>query len=133
MTIYTCVLAVCIPSLIITILNILIFSYVRSSTRRVQPQGLHVSTNANNHIQQQPIISRRDISLLRQMIFTFLIFILGWTPVYLTIIISNFIRIDPLISYITAIISQLCILNIIINLFFNNHELKQYLTDRLRL
>jgi hypothetical protein len=132
MNIYICVMAVFVPSLIITILNVLIFSYVRSFSRRVQIQAVNIPATVINNT-QQPIITRQEILLLRQMIFTFFIFIIGWTPVYLTLIISHFIYIDPNITSITAIISQLCILSIIINLFINNYELKQYLRNRIRL
>ncbi|CAF4209771.1 unnamed protein product, partial [Rotaria sordida] len=87
MQIYTCMMTTFLPSLINTILNIRIFAYVRSSTRRIQPQVNVIPTNSSNNI-QQPIISR-------------------WVPVYLITIIGYFVRIDPIILAGTAILSQL--------------------------
>lgn len=132
MRIYTCTTAVLVPSSINVILNVLIFRYVRSSVRRIQPGIIHTLTNSINNI-NQPIITRREISLLQQMIFTFLIFIIGWTPVYLTLIISYFVVFDSNITSATALVSQLCTLCIITNLFIYNHELKQYFKDKIRL
>lgn len=125
-------MAVFVPSLIITILNILIFAHVRASARRVQPQINPSATNPINYIHQPTLITRREILLLRQMIFTFVIFITGWAPVYFTIILSYVINVYPLIISACVILSQLCILTIIINLFIYNHELRQYLGEKIR-
>jgi hypothetical protein len=107
-------MAVFVSSLIITILNVIIVDYVRSSTARVQLLAFNITTNATNNI-PQAMISCRDLFVLRQMIFTFLIYMIGWTPVYLTLIISYFIYVNPDIASVTAITSQLCKLSIISN------------------
>ncbi|CAF0921719.1 unnamed protein product [Rotaria sordida] len=112
MQIYTCTMATFLPSLINTVLNIKIFAYVRSSSQRIQPQVNVIPTNDSNNI-QQPIISR-------------------WVPVYLTTIISYFVHIDLIILTGTAILGQLCILSIIINLFKYNHTLREYLINKIR-
>lgn len=131
MAIYTFIMAIIIPALNITIFNVLIFSFVRSSGRRVRPQALSTTSHTND-VNEQPVISRREISLLRQMIFTFLIFLLGWSPAYLTALIRNFISAPSLAGYITSINSQLCTVLTIVNLFLHNHELKQYLKNIIR-
>ncbi|CAF1386025.1 unnamed protein product [Adineta steineri] len=134
MRIYTCVLSVVVPTLINTILNILIFIHVRSSSRRINPRTTDTSINtiAQREKQERQQANRRDLALLRQMTFTFVIFITGWFPVFLVFIISYFININSTILAAFAMLSQLCILSIIINLFIRNHELKEYLLNKIR-
>jgi hypothetical protein len=123
-------MVVFVPTFINIILNIRIFLYVRNSTRRVQPQLPSTSTNGNNI--QNARISPREIALLKKMLFTFSMFIGGWSPVY-------FITVITWQSYAAGIVYQcsilLCItsvLSIIINLFTSNHELRQYLFNKIR-
>ncbi|CAF0736475.1 unnamed protein product [Adineta steineri] len=131
MQIYTCLTAVFVPLFINMVLYVLIFLHARSSSRRVHAQTLSMTTSNNVNIQQGSI-SRRDISLLRQMFFIFSMFIGGWAPAYLSLLISNYIYVDPIIPEIMTIIAELCILSITINLFICNHELRQYLKNKIR-
>ena len=108
MEIYTFIMSVIVPSLINTIVNIRIFAYVRSSSRRVRPQTVTVISNTINP--QEPRISRREISLLRQMIFMFSMFVGGWTPIYLTVLIFNFIPFNLMIFRLTVVFGDLCLL-----------------------
>jgi len=130
MRIYTFIMAVFVPSVINSVLNILIFIHVRSSSRRVQDQSAASVTNGNNT--QHVKFNRRDLSLLRQMIFMFSIFIGGWSPVYLSGIIGQFTSINSLVLPITAIFGEICIFSLIINLFVQNHELTQYIINNIR-
>ncbi|CAF1117119.1 unnamed protein product [Adineta steineri] len=130
LTIYTLVIAAILPSLINIILNIIIFSHVRSSARRIHPQAISALTS--DVTAQQPKISRREISLLRQMIFMFLMFIGGWTPVYIVNILDAATDLNFMIVQIAVIFSQICVLGIVINLFIYNHELRQYLSNKIR-
>ena len=109
------------PSIVNVALNLLIFHHVRLSTRRVQA-----------HTNQMLNFSRRDISLLRQMICMFIAFIGGWSGIYISIIITQFIKINEWIRPALVIFSDLCILTIIVNLFIHHHEVKSYLFDRIR-
>ncbi len=130
MRIYTFILTVCVSLFINIILNILIFVHVRTSTRRVQPQM--TITNINGENNQQPRITRREIFLLKQMIFMFCVFIGGWTPVYSIVIISEYITVNQLIFHYSVIVGELAVLAIIINLFKCNHEIRQYLFNKIR-
>ena len=121
---YSFTTAVCLPLIINLILNIWIFIYVRRSSLRVQPK--------NNINHQQLRISRRDIFLLKQMIFMFTMFIIGWIPIVSVYIIIALIDVEPVIIILTAYLSQLCVLGIIINLFLCNHELREYLMNKIR-
>ncbi len=75
MRIYTTALVTFVPPMINIIVNVFIFIHVRSSSRRVNPQIISAVTNTVNVVQQK--ISRREIYLLRQMIFMFSIFVIG--------------------------------------------------------
>ncbi|CAF0981780.1 unnamed protein product [Adineta ricciae] len=119
--IYTLITAVVLPSIVNITLNVLIFHHVRLSTRRVQP-----------HTNQKMNFSRRDISLLRQMISMFIAFIGGWSGIYISIIITQFLKINEWIRPALVIFSDLSILAILINLFIHNHEVKSYLFDKIR-
>jgi hypothetical protein len=121
---------VIIPMAIIGALDIQMFMLVRNSTRRIQPQHINEGVGGiNNH---QVKITRRDISLLKHMIFTFRVFIVGWTPVLL---LSLIVSITP--GHIFQIIccmylSIFCSFSIVIYLFICNHYLRMFLFNPIR-
>jgi hypothetical protein len=121
--IYVLLMIVIIPSLICFILNFIIFKYVRSSTKRVQPSLVVTQNN------QRQYISRRDLHLLRHMIFIFCVFIVGWSPVYVYSLIPN--NSNYLIFLIFQILAQSSVLIGIINLFFYNHKLRRYFFQKI--
>ncbi|CAF1432701.1 unnamed protein product [Adineta steineri] len=109
-----------VSSMMCLIINVLIYHYVRASSRRVQPQAI------SEHIQQTKI-SRRDIYLLRHMILMFCVFVGGWAPVFIIPIISHYIPIRPIVSSSITVICEVALLIDIIDLFLYNHELTKYL------
>ncbi|CAF3703004.1 unnamed protein product [Adineta steineri] len=113
---------VIISSMICLITNMLIYHYVQSSSRRVQPQAICGHT-------QPTKISRRDIYLLRHMILMFCVFIGGWAPVFILSIISHYILIRPIVSSSISVICEVALFIDIIDLFLYNHELTKYLKD----
>ncbi len=123
-------MTVIVPSLINTFVNVLIFVHVRSSSRRVRPQTVSAMTNMINT--QESRISRREISLLRQMIFMFSMFVGGWTPVYLTVLTFYFIPFNLMAFQLTTLFAELCVLCITMNLFVCNHELREYSRNKIR-
>ncbi|CAF1223958.1 unnamed protein product [Adineta steineri] len=131
MGIYTCTMAIFVPALLNIILNTLIFTYVQSSTRRIQPQSNRASTSGPNN--RQPRMSRRDMSLLKQMLVMFSMFIGGWTPILIVYTMNIAIDVDIKIIKITVLFSELCIFGIVMNLYIYNHELRHYLLNKIRL
>jgi hypothetical protein len=117
-----------VPLLLNTVFNVLIFKHVRASTRRVHPQTTGTLTNTS--INQPPRIGRREISLLKQMIFMFCTFIGGWTPVYVILFLG--ISYDPMVFRYLVIICQTAMLAITINFFICNHEIKEFLINKIR-
>jgi len=109
-----------IPSLIYLIINVVLFKYVRSSSRRVHPLNQ----------QQAPPIPRRDLYVIRHMIIMFCIFVGGWTPIYLYWIINGERIFNQLVLSILIFLSQLSVLFDIINLFISNHKLRKYLKKK---
>ncbi|CAF1391552.1 unnamed protein product [Adineta steineri] len=130
MGIYTLIIAVILPSLITMVLNICIFIHVRKSSLRVQAQQPSGITSGTNH--QQSIISRRDISLLKQMILTFTMFVIGWTPALVINTIDIIIFVDFIIQMASVYLSVICLLVFMINLFICNHEIRRYVFDSIR-
>ncbi|UJR14415.1 hypothetical protein I4U23_001412 [Adineta vaga] len=129
--IYTCVLAVCLPVLINTSLNIIIFAHVRASTRRIQPQT-SVSNATTGNQNRQPKINRREIALLKQMIFMCTIFIISWTPTFSIVIFVHLGYPYLNIFYCLVVWGEFIIVFIILNLFKCNHELVEYYRNIVR-
>ncbi|CAF1140968.1 unnamed protein product [Adineta ricciae] len=134
MSIYTFIVAVILPSLINTILNSLIFVHVRSSGRRVQPNIVTAWTSEFNREQQQlPKISRREIALLRQMVFMFIMFVTGWSAVLIVNIITQVVYTSAIFVLISMLLAELCAIGIIIDLYVYNHELRKFLCNKFQL
>lgn len=131
MGIYTLITAVILPILVNFTLNICILVHVRKSSRRIQPQP--ISTLTSNITNNQPArISRRDISLLKQMIFMFTIFILGWAPVYIVHIADIINSVDTITLGAVVFLSEICLLSLVINLIMSNYEIRQFLFNKIR-
>ncbi|UJR21282.1 hypothetical protein I4U23_024374 [Adineta vaga] len=128
--IYSLVMVVIVPSIICLILNIIIFTYARSFSRRIHPQTLSGQVNS----QESDIfyVRRRDLKILRQMLHLFCIFVGSWGPVYLTLILERFIEVSPIVIPILIFIGELAILTDIIGLFKTNQKMKDYLRHKVR-
>ena len=127
---YTLATAIILPMLMNAILNICIFIYVRRSSRRLQPQGVSAVTGGTN--QQHARVSRRDIHLLKQMVFTFAMFIIGWTPAFVINTVNVIIYVDFVIAIASVYVSAVCLLALMINLFLCNHEIRHYVVVLVR-
>ena len=114
-----------IPSLIYLITNIIIFKYACSSSNRVQKP----STIPSNNLQQH--INRRDMHLLRHMIIMFCIFIGGWSPLYIYMIIVDVIDPTLVVASLLILLTEMSLLVDIIDLFLYNHELRKYLRNKI--
>ena len=129
MGIYTLMMAVFIPLLINIIIYIRIFIHIRSSIRRVQPQTTNSLTNANNI--QQVKITRREISLVKQVIFMFTMFLCGWSPIYSLVVLDDIIYLNRLTIPISVLFGEVCLLSIIIHLFIYNCKLRKFLLNKI--
>lgn len=119
-------LVIC-PILTSLILHIIIYNYVRSSSRRVNP-NIQVSEIGIQNIPHRRL-SRRDGHLIRRMILMFCIFIGGWSPLYIYCIIIPDFSFTLLLSTIFTFWAKSCLLIDIINLYIYNQELTKFIIN----
>ena len=119
-----------VPLVIYTLINGSVFAYLRASTRRFQPQRNSIFTNKT--IAQRRKITRRELLLLRQMIFNFTMLIGGWSPVFLVTVINSMWFIHPSIYHTAVLICQLSVIAVLLNLFKCNPPLMEYLSKRIQ-
>ncbi len=123
------VIIVVIRLLIYLLVNIFIFIYVRSSFRSVHCRSQITQTNIKEISQVK--ISRHDIHLLRYVIYTYCIFIGGWCPIFILIVMDFENKIAPMIYIILAVLAEASFISIIINLFRYNQKLRHYLKNKI--
>jgi hypothetical protein len=117
-----------IPLLLCVIINGLIITHVRASSRRIRPQIKIIQTpNNTNIIHQQITISHRDIHLLRNMFLMLCIFVCGYGPIHIAAIIINYISASVMVMRVLSFIAELSLLFNIISMFVYNHQLRDYL------
>ena len=81
---------------------------------------------------QSQKISRREIALIKQMAYMFLVFIIGWSPIYITTVVGLFTLVDSIVYHLTVVLCEASVLTIVFNLFKINRDLRQYLWDKIR-
>ncbi len=114
--IYIVLIVLIIPSTLFLLINIFILMHARSSKRRVAP----TTTTAN----QTMLTTHRDIRLTKRMLILLLIFLFGWSPVYILFSIQN--------SYsiwveVLKLVAAFGLLGEIINLFLFNRKVSLFL------
>jgi hypothetical protein len=129
--IYGYVLTSLVPALINVLPNVLIFSYVHSSTHRIQPHRSSALTATVSV--QHPKVNRREIALLKQMTYMFVLLIIGWNPIFIITVINSYTAVHPLFHHLGYLLCQACIMCIILHLLSINRELRQYVFGKIRL
>jgi hypothetical protein len=124
--VYNLVLVVILPIIIIVVFNVIIFLKVRSSSRRIHTTALP-STAAIDRRQQNV----RDIHLLKHMLFMFVVFIMGWVPLYTYILIVQNPNSYYLLYVAFQILPVFSVIIDILDLFLYNHDIRQYYKTRL--
>ncbi|CAF3923711.1 unnamed protein product [Rotaria sordida] len=114
--IYIQIIVVICPTIIFALINILIFIYIRQSSRRIQ----------RNTTIRKIIINNRDIRLLKHMILIFVIFLSGWSPIYILICIDYNNELSPTIYRFLSILPALSLLGNMIDLLLFNHQLRLF-------
>ena len=128
--IYISILASPAPALINVLINIPIFIFVRTSANRIHVSESSTATSSVT-VQSQKI-SRREIALIKHMAYMFWVFVIGWSPVYITSIVGLFTIVDSLVYHLTVILCEASVLTIVLTLFKINRDLRQYLWDKIR-
>ncbi|UJR18883.1 hypothetical protein I4U23_022011 [Adineta vaga] len=117
---------VIIPVIVNIIFNGIIVAFVRSSSRRVHEITVVVTSITSKNHQQH----RRDIKLLKHIIFLFIVFILGWGSLYIVLALPGLILPNWLYN-VLQIPPTFTITIQIVDLFIYNHEVRQYWKDRI--
>jgi hypothetical protein len=104
----------------------LIFFSVHASTRRVH--ALRTNSSLPENVKPQ---NTRDMYLLKHMIFIFVVYLIGWTPIYIIPVLKLSEGITTWLDQFLQILPAISSMVIIMDLFFYNHEVRQYLKERL--
>jgi hypothetical protein len=122
---YNLFIIVILPSILSAVFNTLTYVKVRSSTRRVHAAA--TTMHAATHSKQQ---NARDVYLLKHMLFIFVIFIIGWAPIYIFAVIDTNIYLPYWVYSLLQTFPVFSLLIDIVDLFLYNHDLRQYLKER---
>jgi hypothetical protein len=125
-TVYDLVMIVILPLIIIVVLNAIIFLKVRSSSRRIHTTALP-STAAIDRRQQ----NARDVHLLKHMLFMFVVFIMGWAPIYTYSLIVQYPYSYYLLFIVLQVLPVFSVVVDILDLFLYNHDIRQYYKARI--
>jgi hypothetical protein len=124
--IYNMCIIFVLPSILNAFFNIKIFLKVRSSSLRINAERSMSQIPGNPNRQ-----NTRDILLLKHMLFIFVMYIIGWVPIY-TLSIADPYQLKPLWIYmLLRFLPGLSFLIDIVDLFFYNRELRHYLKEKL--
>ncbi|CAF1063607.1 unnamed protein product [Adineta steineri] len=124
---YTVLISIIVPALITLIINLKIFKHVHDSSKRIHQQM--TATTGTIIIRQQPAINRRDLYLLKHMIFMFSMFIIGWTPIFSLEAIDYAYAVSELVYSLLQVFSVISLLVCTIDLLLCNQDLKRFIKD----
>ncbi|CAF1110800.1 unnamed protein product [Adineta ricciae] len=113
---YTLVTTLIAPIVIVTVCNGRILRHVRQSTRQLRAQGTRA-----------PLAHARDIYLLKVMIITFVVFLVGWTPVFLMQIFGASVDIPRFLAIILRILPSAAMLHDTLLLIFTNRPVRLFI------
>ncbi|CAF0904480.1 unnamed protein product [Adineta ricciae] len=113
---YTLVTSLIAPIVIVTVCNGRILRHVRQSTRQLRAQGTRA-----------PLAHARDIYLLKVMIITFVVFLVGWTPVFLMQIFGVSVDIPRFLVIILHVLPSAAMLHDTLLLIFTNRPVRLFI------
>ncbi|UJR32632.1 hypothetical protein I4U23_020092 [Adineta vaga] len=139
-SIYMMIVIVVLCPIITLVVNIRIFHFGHTSFRRLQshhmsnriePISRIVSNRTNPIIQTRSRINRRDIRQLKHTIYMFLMFLIGWGPIYTLKIFMHNANVSTSLLGFFFVWAQLSLVCLVINMFVFNQELRKYLTKKI--
>ena len=119
---YTLVATLIIPVLTVLLFNIRIFIFVSQSTRRVHAEGANAAAASHS----------RDMHLLKTMIITFIIFIVGWVPLFISQIFMGSFTLPTIVDYIFQVLPAISMFCDIIVLIYINQHIRRFLAQIIR-
>ncbi len=113
---YTLIGILIIPVMIVLMCNIQIFLFVYRSSQRVHAE------NRGNKVSQV-----RDVRLIKTMIITFTVFVVGWTPLFVEQTFSASITVSSAVDTIFQILPSVSMLCDVILLIYTNQPVRLFL------
>ena len=113
---YTIVVTLALPMAILAVCNNRIFWFVRRSTRQV-----HAEAGRNNRPQ------RRDIQLMKALIGTFFIMVIGWTPIFLRETLLKSATLPIAVEIVIQVLPSVSMLLDVCLLIYTNQPVRHYL------
>ena len=113
------------PVLVCAVIHTIIFRTIRASFRRIQPNSERTTTTRLTN--ERSKMTRRDVHLLRHMIIMLAVFVGGWGPVYITLVLMSYLPIDPRLLKSFALLADISLIFDIIDLFFYSQKMRRYL------
>lgn len=118
---YSLSVTLIVPALLVLLLNIRIFSFVRRSSRRVHGEGSGTGVSHS-----------RDVQLLKTMIVTYTVFVVGWIPLFLTQTFAEAFPIPKVIDGIFQILPEMSMLCDVTLLIVINQPVRLFLLQTIR-
>lgn len=115
---YTLMSTLVVPIIIIGASDVRILIHVRQSSRQVQEgHGRNRASNA------------RDIHLLKVLVGTFIVFVVGWTPLFVIQAFGDLSQVPSSIDALTQMLPPLAILLDVMLLIYTNQPVRLYLKE----
>ncbi|CAF1422976.1 unnamed protein product [Adineta steineri] len=113
------------PAVIFTISNGIIYFTVRASSRRVHTIAANISGSSTTER-----LSSRDISLLKHIVFVFIIYMTGWSPIYIAAVSGLTSDMPEWLYYLLQLPAAISFIIVLLDLLWYNHEVRQYLKEK---
>ena len=110
---YSLVIVLVIPVHLVLFCNIRILIFVRQSTRRIQNESSRIDPSQS-----------RDVRVLKTMIITFVVFVVGWIPLSIEQILRGIIQISSTVSAIFQMFPSFSMLFDVLLLVYTNQPIR---------
>jgi hypothetical protein len=124
---YKFIIMLILPIILNGFLNLLIFRKAHSSTHHI----IALSSTKSPTNSKSSCLNARDARLLKQMLISFMVFVIGWGPIYILSVVGVYVRLSYLVYLSLQLLPALSLFINIVRLFFYNHKLRQYLKERI--
>ncbi|CAF1522392.1 unnamed protein product [Adineta steineri] len=114
-----------VPAVIFAISNGIIYFTVRASSRRVHTVAASISGSSTTEC-----LSSRDILLLKHMVFVFIVYLTGWSPVYISAAAGVTNGMPAWLFYLLQLPAGVSFMILLLDLLWYNHEVRQYLKEK---
>ncbi|CAF3598023.1 unnamed protein product [Adineta steineri] len=114
-----------VPAVIFAISSAIIFFTVRASSRRVHTVAASISGSSTTEC-----LSSRDILLLKHMVFVFIVYLTGWSPVYIAAAAGVTNGMPAWLFYLLELPAGVSYMVLLLDLLWYNHEVRQYLKEK---